>query len=329
MEKEARFYEKRDDQKVQCGLCPNHCVIAQNKSGTCGVRKNKKGTLYSMIYGETSSIAMDPIEKKPLYHFFPGSSILSIGTVGCSFRCQFCQNYTISQNPDHPTKYYTSKDLVRYARENNSVGIAYTYSEPLIWYEFVIDTCREAHRAGLKNVFVTNGYINQKPLLELLPLADAFNIDLKSFNEEFYKKYTGGKLQPVLDTIREISKHKDIQLEITTLIIPGFNDSPEEMEELTDFILSLSPDIPYHLSAYYPMYKFNAPPTSRTTLSSLKEIALKKLHYVYLGNVGGDSNTYCSNCGSALVERTGYFIRIAHYKNGKCTHCGNDVPITG
>jgi len=329
MEREARFYEKRGDGKVQCFLCPHTCVIGEGKRGVCGVRVNKQGTLYTMIYGEVSSIAMDPIEKKPLYHFYPGSSILSIGTVGCSFRCQFCQNYSISQNPDHPTETYTPEELIRYARTRNSVGIAYTYSEPLIWYEFVYDTCEAAREAGLKNVFVTNGYINPEPLRELLPLADAFNIDLKSFSEDFYRKYTGGKLAPVLKTIEEIAGRDGVVLEVTTLVIPGHNDSDEEMERITGWLASLRRDIPYHLSAYYPMYKFTAPPTPYGSLERLRDIAKKKLNYVYLGNVRSDSSSYCPDCGAVLVERLGYSIRVGSYRNGKCGSCGNSVPIVG
>jgi pyruvate formate lyase activating enzyme len=291
------------------------------------VRKNRDGTLYTQIYGELSSVAMDPIEKKPLYHFCPGSSILSVGTVGCSFRCGFCQNYHISQNPEYPTEYYTSEDIVTIARQKRSIGIAYTYSEPLIWYEWVIDTCRLVRDAGLKNVFVTNGYINPEPLSELLQYADAFNIDLKSFSDEFYRKTIGGKLQPVLDTIEEISKRVEIVLEVTTLIIPGYNDSNEEMERLTDWLASLSPDIPYHLSAYYPMYKFTAPTTQLSTLQRLQEIAGKKLHYVYLGNVRGESSSYCANCGALLVQRFGYSVKIVNYNDGVCNSCGRPVPI--
>jgi pyruvate formate lyase activating enzyme len=327
MEREALYYKKLGDNRVKCGLCPHRCTIDVGKTGICGVRKNRDGTLYTQIYGELSSVAMDPIEKKPLYHFCPGSSILSVGTVGCSFRCGFCQNYHISQNPEYPTEYYTSEDIVTIARQKRSIGIAYTYSEPLIWYEWVIDTCRLVRDAGLKNVFVTNGYINPEPLSELLQYADAFNIDLKSFSDEFYRKTIGGKLQPVLDTIEEISKRVEIVLEVTTLIIPGYNDSNEEMERLTDWLASLSPDIPYHLSAYYPMYKFTAPATQLSTLQRLQEIAGKKLHYVYLGNVRGESSSYCANCGSLLVQRFGYSVKIVNYNDGVCTSCGRPVPI--
>jgi len=329
MEREALFYEKREDNKVKCLLCPHTCVIAPDHVGVCGVRLNKQGTLYTQIYGEVSSIAVDPIEKKPLYHFHPGSGILSIGTVGCSFRCKFCQNYTISQNPKYPTEYYTSEKLAHLAERDSSIGIAYTYSEPLIWYEFVLDTCRVFRSRGLKNVFVTNGYINHEPLLELLPFADAFNIDLKSFSEEFYRKIVGGKLKPVLDVISEVSRHREIVLEVTTLVIPGFNDGNDEMEKIADFISSLRKDIPLHLSAYYPRHLFSAPPTPLDALERLRDIALKKLSYVYLGNVGGESNTYCQSCGSLLVERHGYRIRAVKYQSGKCLNCGNEAPVKG
>jgi pyruvate formate lyase activating enzyme len=329
MEKEARYYEKIDSSTVRCGLCPHRCTIAEGKTGICGVRRNRNGTLYTMIYGEVSSVAMDPIEKKPLYHFYPGSSILSVGTVGCSFRCGFCQNYHISQNPEHPTKYYDPDEIVAIARENRSVGIAYTYSEPLIWHEWVIDTCRCAREAGFKNVFVTNGFINPEPRTELLRYADAFNIDLKSFSDEFYRKTVGGRLEPVLDTIEEISKREDIVLEVTTLVIPGYNDSDEEMEQLTEWLSALSPDIPYHLSAYYPTYKFTAPATPLPILQRMEKIAKKRLNYVYLGNVSGESSSICANCGSMLVQRFGYRIKVVNYRDGTCTSCGKPVPIKG
>ncbi|MCK5568982.1 MAG: AmmeMemoRadiSam system radical SAM enzyme [Spirochaetes bacterium] len=329
MEKEAMYFEKGESNKVKCHLCPHNCSIAPGKVGICGVRKNKEGTLYTTIYGEVSSIAMDPIEKKPLYHFYPGSVILSIGTVGCSFRCKFCQNYNISQDPGYPTDCYSPDEIVNQALKSGSIGIAYTYSEPFIWYEYVLDTCKAAKNAGMKNVFVTNGYLNREPLLKLLPNADAFNIDLKSFNEEFYRKVVGGKLKPVLKTIEEISKQGGTRLEVTTLIIPGYNDSDEEMEKITDFLASLDKDIPYHLSAYYPMHYFTTPPTPVKTLVRLKKIASKKLNYVYIGNVREDGGTYCPACGSLLIERYGYKIKILNYQDGVCKKCGKSVPISG
>ncbi|MFW6138769.1 MAG: AmmeMemoRadiSam system radical SAM enzyme [Spirochaetota bacterium] len=329
MNAHAMYYEIKQDKKVRCLLCPNSCVITPGNTGLCGIRKNQDGTLYSTIYGEVSSMAMDPIEKKPLYHFFPGTHILSIGTVGCSLKCRFCQNYGISQNPDHPTDYYRPQDIVEFAVARGSVGIAYTYNEPFIWYEFVRDTCILAQKRGLKNVFVTNGYVNQLPLKGILPYADAFNVDLKSMDDQFYRKIISGKLQPVLDTITEISGHPDIILEVTTLVIPGYNDSGEEMEKFTGFLSSLSPDIPYHLSAYFPMYQFEAPPTSVRTLQTLKHVAEMKMRYVYLGNVGGAGNTLCHNCGAVLVERMGYSIKKVNCSQGKCKNCGSSVPIIG
>jgi pyruvate formate lyase activating enzyme len=280
-----------------------------------------------MIYGEISSAGMDPIEKKPLYHFCPGSGIYSVGTVGCSFKCRFCQNYAISQDPGHPTEYRSPGELAGHARRAGSIGIAYTYSEPLIWFEYVLDACRAARLAGLKNVLVTNGYINPEPLRELLPHVDAFNIDLKSFSDEFYRKVVGGKLQPVLDTIAEVAGRENVCLEVTTLVIPGYNDSIEEMERISGFLASLRRDIPYHLSAYFPRYRFNAPPTPEETLEKLRDVALKRLQYVYLGNVAAQSNTYCAQCGSLLVERRGYRVRIVSLERGKCAQCGTQAPL--
>jgi len=327
MKKEALYYDNLESGKVKCRLCPHNCTIEEGKFGICKTRTAQGCKLYTTIYGEVSAIAMDPIEKKPLYHFFPGSSILSIGTVGCSFKCQFCQNYHISQNPNYPTDFYSPEEIAELALNKSSIGVAYTYSEPLIWYEYVYDTGIEARKRGLKNVFVTNGYINQEPLLELLKYADAFNIDLKSFNKDFYRKIIGGKLEPVLETIKEISRHPEIDLEVTTLVIPGYNDSDKEMDEITDFLASLNKDIPYHLSAYYPAYKFKAPPTPVETLERLKEIAEKKLNYVYLGNVAGPTNTYCPECGALLIERHGYYTGIVDLKGDKCGKCGAKIPI--
>ena len=327
MKKEALYYDNLESGKVKCRLCPHNCTIGEGKFGICKARTAQGSKLYTTIYGEVSAIAMDPIEKKPLYHFFPGSSILSIGTVGCSFKCQFCQNYHISQNLNYPTDFYSPEEIAELALNKGSIGVAYTYSEPLIWYEYVYDASIETRKRGLKNVFVTNGYINQEPLSELLKYADAFNIDLKSFNKDFYRKVIGGKLEPVLETIEEVSRHPEIDLEVTTLVIPGYNDSDKEMDEITDFLASLNKDIPYHLSAYYPAYKFKAPPTPVETLERLKEIAERKLNYVYLGNVAGPTNTYCTECGALLIERHGYYTRIVDLKGDRCGNCGAKIPI--
>ena len=327
MKKEALYYDNLESGKVKCRLCPHNCTIGEGKFGICKARTAQGSKLYTTIYGEVSAIAMDPIEKKPLYHFFPGSSILSIGTVGCSFKCQFCQNYHISQNLNYPTDFYSPEEIAELALNKGSIGVAYTYSEPLIWYEYVYDASIETRKRGLKNVFVTNGYINQEPLSELLKYADAFNIDLKSFNKDFYRKVIGGKLEPVLETIEEVSRHPEIDLEVTTLVIPGYNDSDKEMDEITDFLASLNKDIPYHLSAYYPAYKFKAPSTPIETLERLKEIAERKLNYVYLGNVAGPTNTYCTECGALLIERHGYYTRIVDLKGDRCGNCGAKIPI--
>jgi len=327
MEIEARHYERAAEGKVRCLLCPHLCVVARGRRGKCGVRMNRDGRLVSMIYGEISSEGLDPIEKKPLYHFCPGSLIYSVGTVGCSFTCRFCQNHAISQDPGYPTRFRSAGDLGEVARGLGSVGIAYTYSEPLVWFEYVLDACAEARRRGLKNVLVTNGYVNPEPLKELLPSVDAFNIDLKSYSEDFYKKIVGGRLEPVLGTITEVARHAGVHLEVTTLVIPGFNDGAEEMERIADFLASLRRDIPLHLSAYFPRYRFDAPPTPAATLEKLREVAARKLDHVYLGNVAGESNTYCSKCGGLLVERRGYAVRLSLLHRGKCARCGAPAPI--
>jgi pyruvate formate lyase activating enzyme len=327
MEREARYWEARPDGRVQCLLCPHTCTVAPGKRGRCGVRANREGRLYTLNYGEVSSLADDPIEKKPLYHFYPGRSILSVGTVGCSFRCRFCQNHGISQNPDHPTEYISPDKLVGLALQEGSLGIAYTYNEPFVWYEYVLDCCGLARERGLKNVFVTNGHLNPEPLAELLPLADAFNVDLKSFRPGFYRSLVGGELEPVKRTIREIASRPGITLEVTTLVIPGHNDSEDEMDELAGWLASLRPDIPYHLSAYFPRYRLHAPPTPAAILERLRETAGRHLQYVYVGNVPGPSETLCPECGALLISRRGYHVTRGRLAYGKCESCGTPVPI--
>jgi len=282
---EARYYEKLDDQLVWCHLCPQNCKIKPRKKGICRARQNRDGLLYTLNYGRLTSWGIDPIEKKPLHRFYPGSMIFSVGTFGCNFRCGFCQNWEIAHG-DPPTKEVTAEELVGIAldaRRAGSIGIAYTYSEPMIWYEFVYDTAKRAHQEGLKNVLVTNGFVQKEPLMELLPFIDAMNIDVKAFTDEFYRKTCGGRLEPVLRTV-ELA-HQSCHVEITTLVVPGMNDSEEEISSLVDWIASLDPSIPLHLSRYFPRYKFDLPPTPIDTLKRAKEIALKKLKYVYLGNV--------------------------------------------
>ncbi len=282
--KEALYYEKISKDKVHCHLCPYECVISDGRKGVCGVRINKSGTLFSEVYGKTTGIALDPIEKKPLYHYHRGEHILSIGTKGCNFHCDFCQNWHISQVLDAPTTDITSEEIVRKVKELKSFGIAYTYNEPFIWYEFVLDTAKLAKENGLENVLVTNGFVNMEPLEGLLPFIDAMNIDLKSFNEDFYRKVCKGRLKPVLEVIKR--SVKSCHVELTTLLIPTLNDSENEIGRLVDWIYNnIGSEVPLHFSRYFPCYKMDLPPTSVETLKTAERIAKEKLKYVYLGNI--------------------------------------------
>lgn len=312
-----------------CGLCPNLCSIKKGESGVCGVRNNTDGTSLSLpYYGAISSLASDPIEKKPLYHFFPGSRIFSAGFVGCSLRCPFCQNYRISQSTDAAGRSIGPGELVDLAIGEKSFGIAYTYSEPVIHAEYIIDAARTARKKGLKNVLVTNGYVNPGPGKEILEVMDAANIDLKSFNPEFYTEELGGKLEPVLDFIR-IAAEK-IHIEITTLVIPGKNDSGEEIAQIADFIATLDKRIPLHLSCYYPTYQYIIRATEPEDVFRLADIAGERLDYVYPGNVGlREANTICRGCGALLVRRSGYSVAIPGIKDGRCVRCGEETPIIG
>ncbi|MDI6785983.1 MAG: AmmeMemoRadiSam system radical SAM enzyme [bacterium] len=324
--KEALFYEVVED-KVKCQLCPHGCLIKENKRGICRGRINKNNKLYSMIYQECSSVSLDPIEKKPLYHFYPGSMILSLGTVGCSFKCQFCQNWHISQT-EVTTNKVSSAQVINIAKRENSIGVSYTYSEPLIWYEYVLETAQLAKQEGLANILVTNGYINEEPLLKLLPYIDGLNIDIKSFKDSFYKKYCGASLEPVLKTVKIAKKHALIEL--TNLVIPGLNDNLEEIEALVEWIYTqVGGDTPLHFSRYYPQYKMNIPPTPIETLKKAYKLALKKLNYVYIGNVVDDESnaTYCPNCKKAIIKRSGYHILSIEIKNGICNYCGVKVNV--
>jgi len=328
--KEALFYKLADVDKgiIKCLLCPKKCLIKDGNTGFCRSRKNINNRLYSLIYSRISSCGFDPIEKKPLYHFYPGTSVLSLGTVGCSFACSFCQNWTISQGSIESisVKELSPERAVQLALENNSPIIAYTYSEPLIWYEYVLDTAKIAKGSNIKNVLVTNGFINQEPLLKLLPYIDALNIDLKSFQNSFYKKYCQGNLSPVLDTINIAKSYSHI--EITNLIIPGLNDQEEEIMELVNWIASQGENIPLHFSRYFPCYKMDIEATPISTLQKARNIAQKKLKYVYVGNVWDDeaNTTYCGNCKKISIKRSGYNIqKIGLDKNGNCKYCGEKV----
>jgi len=325
---EARHYKKLENGSVQCLLCPHLCLIAPGKKGLCRVRRNSSGMLEAMSYGQAVSLAMDPIEKKPLYHFYPGRRILSTGPNGCNLACSFCQNWEISQQ-DFPTEAVEPGQLVELAVKKGSIGIAFTYTEPLIWFEYLMDVCPLARQAGLKTVLVTNGTISQEPLKELLPHIDAMNIDLKSMDEGFYRKICRGDLKTVLKTI-ELSR-RSCHIELTNLVIPGLNDSPRDMEALVDWVYRLDPLIPLHISRYFPRYKIDTRATPESTLKKYYNLARAKLKYVYVGNIQleGTEDTYCPGCGQALIKRSGYRISLEGLNNQDCKKCGRRADIIG
>lgn len=329
------FYSSGNKNFVRCELCPHLCNISVGKTGLCKVRRNVAGNLVSDNYGKLTSLGIDPIEKKPLYHFYPGSKILSAGSWGCNFKCSFCQNWSISQEvpklvSEDAKKVITPQQLVKRALEiHNNIGIAYTYNEPIVWYEYMLETAQLVKAASLKNVMVSNGYICQAPLLELMPWIDAFNIDLKGFSNDFYKSFTNGRLQPVLDALKAIrlaGKH----LEITNLIIPDANDEVKRFEEMLSWInYNLGQETILHLSRYFPNYYSLTDATSIETMTRMLTIASRHLLYVYPGNIqiGTSSNTYCPDCGNLLVERIGYTTRLLGMRNAKCSICFRDVPF--
>lgn len=331
---EALFYQTENEERVRCTLCPHNCLLVPGKKGICRVRYNQNGKLYSGVYGRIAASHTDPIEKKPLYHFYPGREILSVGSPGCNLHCMFCQNFNISQcEMQGSIKHIETSplELVNYALGiPGNIGIAYTYNEPTVFYEMMLETATHVTNAGLKNVVISNGFINKEPLEQLLPFIDAFNIDLKAFNDEFYRKITGGRLQPVLDTLKTIFKAGK-HLEITMLVIPSLNDSEAEFTEMLNWIVSeLSPAMPLHLSRYYPAWKMELPPTPNETLQNLAKLAKDKLHYVFTGNVSDTkySSSQCADCHNLLIERRGYNTRIIGLTStGKCTNCGSQMPI--
>lgn len=319
----AMYQQKEESRKVRCLLCPHHCSISPGNVGRCRVRENVDGILYTKNYGKVISYAYDPIEKKPLYHFYPGSTIFSIGTFGCNLACDFCQNAELVYY-DEETDEISDEYIIELARRKNSIGIAYTYNESTIWYEYVLHIAKLAHKAGLKNVLVTNGYINQEPLRELLPYIDAMNIDLKSMEPSFYQEICKGSLEPVLNTIALSSQSTHV--EVTTLVIGGENSDLSNIEAVAQKIASIDPAIPLHLSRYHPAYKMKLPPTPLDMLVQAVEIAKKHLKYVYMGNVlGADQNTYCKSCGNPLIIRN-HSIAVLGIKDKKCNACKNEIP---
>lgn len=334
--KEAIYYEKKDG-FVNCTLCPHNCILKNNQTGICRVRKNINGKLYSMVYGRPCSISIDPIEKKPLFHFMPGKTAFSFSTAGCNLRCLNCQNWEISQASydEFPADYISPEELVESAKSFNSEIIAYTYTEPTVFYEYMYDTAKLSKSEGIKNVVVSNGYINEKPLRALCKLVDAANIDLKAFDSKVLMKLTSAKLENVLRTLK-IYKEEGVWLEITFLIIPTYTDDLNKIEELSAWIVkNLGESTPFHLSRFFPSYKLTSlPPTPIETLIRARELAMKKgLQYVYIGNLPMESldegyeNTICPNCHKPVIERFGFEIRSNNIKEGKCPFCGQ--PIEG
>jgi pyruvate formate lyase activating enzyme len=332
MAHEALLYQKEANQVVRCSLCAHRCRITPGARGVCGVMENNKGVLYSLVYGIVIAENVDPIEKKPLFHVLPGSRTYSIATVGCNFRCTFCQNHTISQMPRESGRIAGQKrtpaEIVETALETGSQSIAYTYTEPTVFFDFAYDTAKIAHRKGLKNIYVTNGYMTSEMLETLSPYLDAANVDLKSFRDEFYKKYCGGRLQPVLDSLRKM-KELGIWVEVTTLLIPDLNDSNEELSRIAEFVASLGTETPWHISRFHPEYEMTDRPL--TPSSSIHE-AVKTgksfgLKYVYSGNLPGDSgeNTFCPGCGRLLIGRYGFSIEQFALQNATCPYCGAKI----
>jgi pyruvate formate lyase activating enzyme len=326
--KEARLWRSAEDKRVECYLCWHRCRIAEGKRGVCGVRENRGGTLYSLNYGKIIAENIDPIEKKPFFHFQPGSFSYSIATVGCNFRCLHCQNWEISQMPREKKTIagadIPSSGMVERALSTGCRSISYTYTEPTIFFEYAYDCAVEAKEKGLKNNFVTNGYMTEECLEELKGTLDAANVDVKSFSENFYKKICGAKLSPVLGAI-ECMKKLGVWVEITTLVIPALNDSEEELRSIAKWIYSTDKSIPWHISAFYPAYKLTElPPTPRSIIDRGREIGLSEgLRYVYTGNVPGDpaESTYCYNCKKTLIERFGFTVRANKIKEGRCPYC--------
>jgi pyruvate formate lyase activating enzyme len=321
---------KTGKDKAECLLCPHFCKIAVGKSGICGVRKNTGSEIVLQTYGVLSGYSLDPVEKKPLYHFFPGHNILSAGSYGCNMRCDFCQNYHISQNiPERMIREISPEKLVLAAKNSErNIGLAFTYNEPVIWFEFMRDTAFAAKEAGLYTVMVSNGFVNTGPLREIIGFIDGFNIDLKAFNNKFYRNLTGADIEPVKNGLKQIAR-SGRHLEVTTLVIPGQNDDEKDMAEESEWIAGeLGKNVPFHLSRYFPVFKRKDPATSRDSIEKLAQIASQNLDYVYIGNTFSDSgqDTCCPKCGAKVTIRSGYKTRLMNLDDsGICTECGNMI----
>ena len=327
------FYQPGKENEVICGLCNHHCHIKKGKRGICGVRENQEGKLYSLVYGRLVSENSDPIEKKPLFHFMPGSRSYSIATVGCNFHCLHCQNYEISQYPHLHGSEITGRErraesVIEDAVQTDCASISYTYVEPTIFYEFAYDCSELARKRQLKNVFVSNGYMTPEVTRHLAPVLDGINIDIKAFTDDFYKKVCKARLQPVLDNV-QLMHELGVWVEVTTLIIPGLNDSVEELRDLARFVKSVDPGIPWHVTAFYPTYKMlDREPTPVAILRKAREIGLEEgLRFVYEGNIPGEGgeNTYCPSCGTELISRYGFSIRQNFMTDDRCGKCGEQI----
>lgn len=317
---------------VKCDLCPKGCIISEGQRGECRVRENRGGTLYTMVYGNPCAVHADPIEKKPFYHFLPTSVAFSLATAGCNLHCQYCQNWSISQFPPEELDQYDlpPEQVVEGALRTGSRSVAYTYSEPTIFYEYMLDTARLARENRLRNVVISAGYINPAPLRELCRTVDAIKIDLKGFNEEFYRKVCDGTLQPVLNTIKLIHE-QGVHVEIVNLVVPTLNDDPQELRELSRWIVdNVGPDVPTHFNRFQPDYQLlNLPPTPVESLEAAREVAMEEgIKYAYVGNVAGHpaNHTYCARCGEPVIVRRGFAVVEYHVTEGNCDYCGNPIP---
>lgn len=335
---EAWLYETLDKQQVRCRLCNHLCLIGDGKRGICGVRENRGGVLYSLVYGRLIAAGDDPVEKKPIFHLLPGSSSFSIATVGCNFKCRFCQNADIAQMPadregmitGEPT---TPQAVMAAARQRGCASISYTYTEPTVFFEFACETAELAHRQGIKNIFVTNGYMSDAALERISPWLDAANVDLKAFNEEFYKKQCGARIEPVKATLKRM-KANDIWVEVTTLVIPGLNDDAAELSRLAAFIAKeLGPETPWHVSRFHPTYRLtDREVTPVETLIQAREIGIAAgLKYVYTGNIPGQGgeDTLCPGCGQVVIARRGFRIAQKRLENSRCQACGTRIDGIG